>query len=333
MFSRARIVLTLLYSAVFLTCFWAFSTGLYFWTEQSFEVEIGEKMSQRPTLEGTGADLGESVVDINEGALDQLQTGLIRLNLLLLVIIPAVSWLLTGMTLGPVHKAHEAQRQFVSDAAHELRTPLTILQSEMEVALGKERTPEHYRSVLRSGRQEILRLSELAECLLFLARNDDGKDRLAVERIDLTDLVSAVLASFRAPIAEKRLVLMFEPPEESVAIEGDPQMLIRLFANLVDNAIKYSASGGQITVTVAAREAKATVEIADDGIGIAPGLHEKIFARFTRADSSRGETKGFGLGLAICRAIAERHGGTIAVTSVPGNGSTFSVILPGVQTT
>ena len=328
MFSRTRIRLTLLYSAVFLACFWAFSLGVYEWVERSFEVEIGEKLMQRPSPEGTGADLGEIVIDINETALDRLYFILGALNILLLPVIPAVSWVLTGSALEPVRKAHEMQRQFVSDAAHELRTPLTIVQGEMEMALNKERTPEDYRAVLTSGRQEILRLSDLAERLLFLARHDDGKDRLVFESVDLTDLVSAVLAAHRAPFAEKNLALKFNPPEESVAVEGDAQMLSRLFANLVDNAIKYTAGAGCIAVTIAAREAKAMVEIADSGIGIAPDLHEKIFARFTRADSSRGETKGHGLGLAICRAIAERHNGTIIVASSSGQGSVFKVTLP-----
>ena len=330
MFNRARIRLTLLYSAVFLACFWAFSAGVYEWVERSFEVEIGEKMMRRPSPEGAGADLGETVVDINETALDRLFFILAALNLLLLPVIPVVSWILTGKALEPVRKAHEMQRQFVSDAAHELRTPLTIVQSEMEMALAKERTPEDYRAVLTSGRQEILRLSDLAERLLFLARHDDGKDRLVFESVDLTDLVGAVLAAHRAPFAEKNLALAFNPPHESVTVAGDRQMLSRLFANLVDNAIKYTGSGGRIAATLDADGAKVQVEIADTGIGIAPEFHEKIFARFIRADSSRGETKGHGLGLAICRAIAERHGGAIAVASSPGHGSTFTVTLPRV---
>lgn len=326
MFSKARIRLTLLYSAVFLACFWAFSFGLYIWSERSFEVEIGEKMAQNTSA--AGVDLGEIVIDINEVALDQLKFGLIMLNLLLLFIIPAVSWYLTGKAFEPVRKAHEMQRQFVADASHELRTPLTIVQSEMEMALKKERCAGEYRAVLQSSQQEIMRLSDLAERLLFLARHDDGQDKLVFESIDLTDLVSTVLAAHRTPLGEKGLFLAFNPPEESVTVEGDPLMLSRLFANLVDNAIKYTPNGGRIAVTIMVREAKVLVEIADTGIGLGPELHEKIFARFTRADASRGETKGHGLGLAICRAIAERHAGTITVASSPGQGSTFTVTLP-----
>ncbi len=326
MFDEARIRLTLLYSAVFLACFWAFSFGLYEYTEQSFEIEIGEKMMQRPSLEG--ANLGEIVVDINETALDRLYFILVVLNSLFLFIIPAISWVLTGRALEPVRKAHEMQRQFVSDAAHELRTPLTIVQGELEIALRNVRSPEEYRAVLASSQQEIERLSALAESLLFLARHDDGQDRLVFENIDLTDLVSTVLAAHRKPIFEKGLGLVFNPPDESVTVRGDPPMLSRLFRNLVDNAIKYTPPGGRIDASITLREKTAVVDITDTGIGIAPEFRERIFTRFARADASRGETKGYGLGLAISRASAVRHGGAITVAPAPGQGSTFTVILP-----
>ena len=328
MLDKARIRLTLLYSAAFLACFWAFSFGLYAYTEQSFEIEIGEKMMQRPSLEGAGADLGETVVDINETALDRLYFILVVLNTLFLFIIPAISWVLTGKALEAVRKAHEMQRQFVSDAAHELRTPLTIVQGELEIALMNARSPEDYRAVLASSRQEIERLSALAERLLFLARHDDGQDRLVFESVDLTDLVSTVLAAHRKPILEKGLGLAFNPPDDGVTVRGDRLMLSRLFDNLVDNAIKYTPLGGRIAASITLQEKKAVVDIADTGIGIALEFRERIFTRFARADPSRGETKGHGLGLAISRVIAERHGGAISAASAPGQGSTFTVTLP-----
>jgi two-component system, OmpR family, Ni(II)-sensor and/or redox sensor kinase NrsS len=330
MFNRARITLTLLYSGVFLACFWAFSFGLFFWMEESFEIEISELMTQPPSAVGMRADLDEIVKDFNEVALDQLSFVLIMLNLLLLGIIPLLSWFLTGQALEPVRRAHEVQRQFVSDAAHELRTPLTITRGGIEIALKKKRPAEEYRAVLASSAQEIRRLSELTEHLLLLTRHDDKQERLLFKSVDLADLVSTVLAAHRMPFTEKNLSIKFNPPDESVTVSGDPLMLSRLFANLIDNAIKYSPRGGRMAVSIREQEKKVLVEIADTGIGIAPELHENIFGRFTRADASRGETKGFGLGLAICRAIAENHGGSITVASVPGQGSTFTVTLPRI---
>ncbi len=326
MFKTARIKLTLLFTAVFLACFWAFSYGLYSWTERSFEVEVGE---QSHRIEAPpGVDLGEVIIDINEKALDQLAHILIVFNALLLGIVPALSWWLTGKALEPVRRSHEAQRQFVSDAAHELRTPLTIVQSELEVALTKPRSPPEYRAVLKSSQQEVARLSSLTEHLLLLARHDDGKAIAKFEQLDLTDLVSKVLAAHRSAIKNKALKLAFNPPEMNLEVKGDPLTLPSLFNNIVDNAVKYTPSGGAISVTIKQQDANAIVEIADTGIGIAPDFQGKIFDRFTRADISRGETKGFGLGLAICRSIAESHNGTISVVSSPGQGSTFAVVLP-----
>ncbi len=325
MFNTARIRLTLLYSLVFLACFWMFSIGLYTYTERSFEVEVGEQVMPPPN---TSSDPGEAVIDINETPLDRLFSILMFLNALVLPIIPALSWFLTGKALEPVRKAHERQRQFVSDAAHELRTPLTIIQSEIEIALARKRGVEAYRATLASSQQEIVRLSELAERLLFLARHDDAHDDIVLKSVDLTDLVSSVLASYRTTLHAKNLALAFHPSENSITVRGNVSLLTRLIANMLDNGVKYTAAGGNITVTLQSNAANARVTISDSGIGIAPHMHEKIFDRFVRADASRGETKGFGLGLAISRAIAEKHGGTVSVSSVLGQGSAFTVNLP-----
>ncbi len=328
MFRKARIRLTAQYSAVFLICFWAFSLGIKLWMDKFLEVDVGEALMKIPFIKLSGIDLGDVVPDINEAALDQLQFIMVILNLALLVIIPVLCWYLTGKVLEPVRQAHDAQRQFVSDAAHELRTPLTIIQGEIEVALKKARQPDEYRAVLASSRQELRHLAALSERLLFLARQDDGQEPLRREAIDLTDMVSSILASYRGPLAEKAISLRFVPAEDSISIAGDPMMLSRLISNLMDNAIKFTPRDGCITVTLSLAGKEAVIDVSDTGIGIAPEMQDKIFDRFARADDSRGETKGFGLGLSICRTIATRHGGAISVFSTPGKGSTFSLRLP-----
>jgi signal transduction histidine kinase len=332
MFSQARVRLTLLFSAVFLICFWVFSTGLYLWVERSFEIEVGEKVAQIQRANVPSADPGETIVDINETALDQLYFVLVAMNLIMLLVIPAVSWILTGKALAPVRQAHERQRQFVADAAHELRTPLTILRSELEIALNKGRSADEYLSTLASSQQEIARLSDLTEKLLFLARHDDGQHSMDFAAVDLTDLLGRVLVAHRTLLVQKGLTLNFIPSEESVSVHGDAMLLTRLFANLIDNAIKYTASGGRIDVTVKGLDGRISVDVADTGIGIDPQHHQNIFARFTRIDASRGEAPGHGLGLAICRTIAERHHGSIKLVSEPRRGSTFTVVLPAKRT-
>lgn len=282
-----------------------------------------------PSLSGNaGVVWKEVVLDIHELALDRLEIALIVLNVVLLVVIPAVSWYLTGRALEPVRRSHDAQRQFVSDAAHELRTPLTIIQSEIEVALKQTRPIDDYRAALASNLQEVKRLAELVERLLFLAKDDDGIDKLHDKQVDLTDLLSTALALHRVPLEEKRLFLEFQPAEESVTVLGDEMMLSMMFGNLIDNAIKYTESGGTIAVAIHSRKPYVQVQIVDTGVGIAPELHGKIFDRFARADASRGQSKGHGLGLSICNAIAKRHRGSVSVNSTQGQGSTFTVVLP-----
>ncbi len=328
MFSKARVSLTRIYSIIFLSCFWIFSLGLFAWMEFSFIDEESNKFANPSLSENADAAWKGVVLDIHELALDRLEIALIVLNIVLLIVIPAVSWYLTGRALEPVRRSHEAQRQFVSDAAHELRTPLTIIQSEIEVALHQSRQSDDYRSALTSNLHEVKRLSELVERLLFLAKHDDGIHTLLDKQIDLTDLLSTVLALHRVPLEEKQILLEFNPAEDSVTVLGDETMLAMMFGNLIDNAIKYSGTGGRIAVTIRSRMPNVEVQIVDTGIGIASELHEKIFDRFTRADISRGQSKGHGLGLSICNAIANRHQGAVSVTSTPGHGSTFTVVLP-----
>ena len=327
MFSKARISLTWIYSLVFLACFWAFSLGLVAWMELSFHDDVSDQVVAKSSPEVANADWRGVAVDLNEIALDRLEFSVVVLNVVLLFVIPSLSWYLTGKALEPVRRSHEAQRQFVSDAAHELRTPLTIIRSEIEMALKRERTSEDYGEALVSNLEEVTRLSELVERLLFLAKHDDEKDQSAFESIDLTDLLSSVLARYRIPFAERQLLLEFKPAEKSVLVLGDAIMLAMMFGNLVDNAIKFTEINGTITVSMELREAKVVIEIVDTGIGIAPEMQEKIFDRFTRADASRGQTKGHGLGLSICQAIAKCHHGIVSVSS-QGQGSTFAVVLP-----
>lgn len=295
--------------------------------ELSFHDDVSDRVLTSSTPEDAKADWREVAVDLNELALDRLEFAVVILNVVLLFVIPSISWYLTGKALEPVRRSHETQRQFVTDAAHELRTPLTIIQNEIELALKQERSAEDYRGALASNLEEVKRLSELVERLLFLARHDDGMDQFAVDRIDLTDLISSVLAHHRKPIADRQLLLEFCPAEKSVIVLGDAMMLSMMFGNLIDNAIKYTDDFGGVTVSMKICEAKVLIEVIDTGIGIAPEMHEKIFDRFTRADASRGLTKGHGLGLSICQAIAKSHHGTVSVKS-NGQGSTFAVVLP-----
>lgn len=329
MFKRANIKLTILYSLLFLVTFWAFSIGLYAWMKNSFGESYVREIEQQGQVE---SEFNEEDIDIatiaGNVALHRLENNLLILNGAMLIIVPVVAWFMTRRTLAPVQRIHEQQKQFVSDVAHELRTPLSIMSGELEVALRKERTSTDYQQILTSSKEETDRLIELAENLLFLARADQGRQAIEFEKVDITDLIGSVIASLQAESAKKEIALHLQPEEEPTFALGQPAMLRRLFFNVIHNAIQYTPSQGEVWVYLASGKQYAEVKIRDTGTGIPLEDQEKIFNRFYRLDPSRSRTKGYGLGLAICKSIVELHHGTITLRSAPGQGSTFTIRLP-----
>ncbi len=222
----------------------------------------------------------------------------------------------------------DQMRQFSADASHELQTPLTILKGELEVALRSPRDPEEYQGVLASGLEEIDRLDKLVAGLLLLARADAGVLRLDPKPVDLSALVSDV-GDLMRPLADAHAIDLQLTPVEPVAVRGDQEHLRRLMLNLVDNAIKYTPSGGQVTISLQPDGDWAALKVADTGIGFSDDERQMIFDRFHRATDTRSrDVKGVGLGLSIARSIAAAHGGRIDVQSRPGHGSRFTVVLP-----
>ncbi len=351
MFRKANFRLTVLFSIFFLLSFWVFSGGLYFWMKNSFGTSYIKQVKQTPAVmqlmqneEGdlitdpvfrqntTDSQLDQSstaiVTAAGDVALERLRNTLLIINFALVVVIPIVAWSLTRRTLAPVQSIHGRQKQFVSDVAHELRTPLTIMSGELEVALRKDRTAYEYEKVLVSNKEETDRLINLVENLLFLAREDQGKQIIEFEKVEITDLIGSVIASLQAESTQKEITLHFKSDAELALVSGQPSMLRRLFLNIVHNAILYTPAGGNIWVSLSVNRQQTEVSVKDTGIGISTEDQKKIFNRFYRVDSSRSQTRGYGLGLAICKSIVNLHNGTLTVHSVLGQGSTFSVTLP-----
>jgi heavy metal sensor kinase len=224
--------------------------------------------------------------------------------------------------------AFQRQRQFTADASHELRAPLTLLLGQVDVALQRPRSDVEYNNVLRGLREDILRLRQLAEVLLALARADARQDLLAPEPLDLGELVQEI-ADAMAPAADERGIRLEAHSSPGVVIHADQARLMQLLLNLVENALNHTPPGGIVAVSAqrADSPALACISVRDTGSGIAPKHLPHVFERFYRADSAR-TAGGAGLGLAICRWIAEAHGGRIEVQSELGVGSTFTVWLP-----
>lgn len=223
--------------------------------------------------------------------------------------------------------AFARQRRFIADASHELRTPVAVMLSTIENALdldpGQDPAP-----ALHEVRAEALRLRSLSTDLLSLARADEQGITLERERLRLDLLVADVAASL-APLAEEQGIALMTDQLDRVFISGDSAQILLVLMNLVENALKYTDSGGRVSLALHAARQTAQVVIVDTGIGIAPEELPFIFDRFYRADHGRSsQSGGSGLGLAIAQMIVTAHGGTIAVTSQAGQGSVFTLTLP-----
>lgn len=235
--------------------------------------------------------------------------------------------------LDRLQAAFEHERRFTSDAAHELRTPLTALKGRIGVTLSRLRSPEEYTATLQEMEQQVDRLIRLSNDLLLIARLDQGRQRLQREWLELDDFLRLVIDQI-APLAEAKQVSLCQIIPEGLKVQGDMQLLIRLFLNLLHNAVKYTPSGGQVKVSARALDEAVAISIQDSGPGIPAGSLPHLFKRFYRVEDDRARSEvhadqgGAGLGLAIAYEVARSHGGALTVQSTPGEGSTFTVRLP-----
>ena len=226
--------------------------------------------------------------------------------------------------LGRLEEGLARERRFVADASHELRTPLALLQTELELALRRPRTQDELEAALRSARDEVDRLSRLAEDLLVLARLDEGRLPLRTESLDADELLQTVARRFDARASGEGRSL--DVRAETVSFPGDRLRLEQALGNLVDNALRYGA--GTVRLEAARRNGGVELRVADQGKGFAPDLLPAAFERFTRRDEARSDGAA-GLGLAIVDAIARAHGGSAGATNSPDGGATVVLMLPG----
>jgi signal transduction histidine kinase len=218
------------------------------------------------------------------------------------------------------------ERRFVADASHELRTPLAATQAIIDVMQRRDRMAGDYRQAIADIGVETQRMSELTNGLLELARDGTGSP-MTREHIDLSGLVSDVCDSFQLQAEARGLTLTREVPC-GLEVDGDGDRLVRLFANLVSNAVKYTEKGG---ITVSAWQADGRgviVSVSDTGPGIPAAQLPRVFDRFYRVEDAR-SSPGVGLGLSIALAAAQAHGGSIEAQSIEGQGTVFMVRLPG----
>ncbi|HKV57988.1 MAG TPA: ATP-binding protein [Ktedonobacteraceae bacterium] len=230
--------------------------------------------------------------------------------------------------IGRLDQAFTQQRRFVADASHELRTPVTVIRSITDVALEDQLNPDEHNAILREINAEAERLGGLINDLLVLARADEDQMPLDREPVRL-DLLAFDVAASMEPLAMERGITLQVQKLEQATVSGDTARLIQVLMGLMDNALTYTNAGGTITLNVAIHGTEACLAVRDTGIGIAEEDMPYIFERFYRADPARSRAAGgSGLGLSIAQWVIQAHGGSIAVESQVGQGSTFTVTLP-----
>ena len=229
--------------------------------------------------------------------------------------------------LGRLEDAFGRLSRFSADIAHELRTPVNALRGEVEVALGRPRTPEEYRELLGSCLEGFGRLTRLIDSLLFLARAEDPATVLATEPVDVGRELAAVRDFFDPAAAEAGVRLAVEAPA-GLVVPADRPLLHRAVGNLVTNALAHTPVGGAVTLRALRVPGGVRVEVADTGEGVAAEHLPYLFDRFYRADAARTGGGRVGLGLAIVKGVVELHGGAATVASAPGRGTTVVLTFP-----
>lgn len=223
--------------------------------------------------------------------------------------------------------AFSQQKQFTADASHELRTPLAVLISEAQTTLARDRSSAEYRETVEACLATAQQMRRLTERLLQLARLDAGESSLERETTDLAECAARCIDQIRPLAAERGIQIRAEL--EPAKATGDAELLSQVITNLLTNAIHYNKEQGEIRIVIKMENDEAMLRVKDTGLGINEPDLQHLFKRFYRADKSRARANGrSGLGLAICKAIVDAHGGRIEVASELGNGATFTVRLP-----
>jgi two-component system heavy metal sensor histidine kinase CusS len=214
--------------------------------------------------------------------------------------------------------------QFSADLAHELRTPVANILGEAEVSVTRERSSEEYRETLESCANESRKLSAVIDSLLFLARSESADQQIHPKSFDGRASLEKIAAYYQTAADERRIAIHCVGTGE---VDADPTLFGRAVSNLVENALRFTPDGGEITIGVHERKGQTEVTVQDTGVGIAPKHLPRVFDRFYRVDAAR-TSGGSGLGLAIVRSIAQLHHGSAQVASSEGEGTKFTLSFP-----
>lgn len=307
-------------------------------TSQAFPSEEYKGVVEGIAYEGSinnGNEIGVvqvyQSVEVERMFSSQLILTLIIIGLISIVILAVISYVLDGISLIPIKKDWNQQKDFVADASHELRTPLIVIQTNLDVALSDEEgTIEENHEWINNAYTESIKMSKLVNDLLLLAKIDSKEIYIKKESIDITELLKQVISHMR-PMFNNKKIKLEENILDNVLVYGDYDRIRQLIIILLDNAIKYTNENRSVEITLENIENKTLLKVKDTGIGLSDEDKEKVFNRFYRGDKARtSENGGSGLGLSIAYWIVKTHNGTIKLESEFNKGSTFIVEFPKI---
>ncbi len=324
MFQQARIKLTLYYITIMAVILFVYSSALL------FPIKFRARHSFRDRFPVQMQDVHpDSSPQDNpmQDALDELELLIYTIDGVLLFVIGISSYFLAGKTLAPIKAALEAQKKFTADASHDLRTPLAIMTTEAEVALkNKNATMEDFKEALESNLEETNKMSKLVSDLLLISRGDNGATIHSYSDIDIHGFITKIIDKISG-VAEKKGLTVNISEYQKIIIKVDTNNFERAISNILQNAIKYTKEGS-IKIEILNNKDYLNIKIIDTGVGIGDKDLPHVFDRFYKAEHSRNDNSGSGLGLPIAKLIIEEHKGNIEITSKEGAGTTVDILLP-----
>ncbi len=342
MFHSARLKLTTWYLLIIMIISISFSTFIYLGLAREFDrilrlqeyriehPEAERRFIQRPIWQNDDIPFSRPPdPQVISEARNRIAEGLFGINLIILIVSSLAGYFLAGRTLRPIKNMVDEQNRFITDASHELNTPLTALKTSIEVNLrNKKFNLTDAKKVLISNLEEVNNLQLLSDELIKITQYQKPNGNFQFSKVSFKEVIETAISRVLPMAKNKSIKINTKIPD--IKINAEKKSLIELFTILLDNAIKYSPSKKEITISLKRIDGKIKVSVKDNGIGIDKKDIPFIFDRFYRVDVSRSkqEVPGYGLGLSIAKKIAELHKGHIFVESAVSKGATFTVTLP-----
>lgn len=313
---KARYKLTAYYVGIMLVILAIFSSVLIY----TIELKLRETLSGRIIMV-------EKEEDPIENTNNTIETIVYSIDGILLMIIAFSSYFLAGRTLKPIQDSLYAQKKFSADASHDLRTPLSIIITESEVALHSNTNKQNdFKEVVDSNLEEAKKMSKLVNDLLFISRGENENIANDFVVIDLYYFIEKIVSKMKSQAESKNLKLDIDEYKK-ILVKIDLNSFERAVSNILQNAINYTKIGN-IKISLKVESKKVAIIIKDTGVGINEQDLLHVFDRFYKAEHSRNDKSGSGLGLCISKQIIEKHQGNIKINSTISLGTTVTIIIP-----